>query len=326
MTDPLEEVFARSRAAAVREVRPPGPAAARRAVRRRRTAMAAAAIAGLMVVGGSSMLVRHAADRHLADRHAAGQPAPRTPEEAGLAYAAVLDGPPMTPAIESLGPVFAGYTRREQVYVSALVLRVACAGTGRFALVVDGRPDRVGKLREVTRAAVVCAARPVAVERRFTLPGKLASEIVVRLAGADAAAAARAQFAYRLAGLRSVPGLGPDDPANSPVEILSGPGEDRRQAAAGTVAPSHAWQNTGKIVAVAGRRYTVAAACAGAGSLDLQARKQDGSMVEDRVQCSWPPLRHRIEVGALDRGTTVWLRYNSADPAEARYGWAVIEN
>jgi hypothetical protein len=76
---------------------------------------------------------------------------------------------------------------------------------------------------------------------------------------------------------------------------------------------------------VVGRNYTLAGACAGTGTLRLAVRQDDGTVLRElSVPCSWPPGRHDVDLGPLDRKVYVWARYESAEPAQM--AWSMIES
>jgi hypothetical protein len=308
VTDQLAEMFDQARAAALPSVQPPGVAAARRTVRRRRTSIVAGAAVAVAAVVGSMVL---------APQTTPVTPAlPGPPRTGDTAYAALLGGGPETVAIGSQGPVFADFSRREQVYVPSLTLAVACFGSGRFTMVVNGRPDDQGRPTELSRAPVVCSTAPVVVKRQFRLPSPITSEIDVRLVEV----AARGEFAYRLTAPRSAY---PTDPLNSPVEAVRWPGGTMLFAEAGEVSPGRPWGKADAAVLAPGVRYTVAAACAGAGTLVLQTRQPGGEVLELRTPCSWPPGRYAVTTPPTAGGSSLWVRYESDDPAPAQYAWAV---
>ncbi len=131
----------------------------------------------------------------------------------------------------------------------------------------------------------------------------------------------RAQFAYRLTAPRSVD---PADPGNSPIEALQWPGRVMQFTEAGETLPGLAWQRAETAVLVPGARHTVAAACAGAGTLVLQTRQPTGEVIELRTPCSRPPSRRAVTTPPTAGGWTLWMRYEADDPARAPYAWAVF--
>lgn len=301
MTDQLEEMFARTRASVLPSVRPPGVAAARRTVRRRRaaTAVAAAAVV-LAAILGTAVVFR-----------------PGPPVSADPAYLALLAGRPATPALEWKGPAYQDYYRREQVYAPALTLRVACSGAGRITLVVEGRPGVQGITTKLAEAPVVCGPEPIVVERRIMLASPITSEIVIRLTGVTGVG----NFAYRLT---SDWPTDPTDPANSPVDALGRPGETQTYTVAGALVPKNNWQEVEEGVQVEKRRFTLVAACGGEGMMKLEMWQATGAYAYLEVPCSWPPVRQELLADTDSLKMSLWVKYESRNPAWGQFAVAVI--
>lgn len=306
MTDQLSSLFEQARTEALPSVRPPGAAAARRTVRRRRVSALVAVVA---VAAGASLLFGPApADVAPAEV----VPAP----EALLAEEALLTGGTNGPAIQSAGPAYLGYSRKETVYVPALTVRVACVGTGQITLAVHGRPDANGSPTELLREPVRCGPVPVVVEGEITsLPNPITSEIDIRLIEVSG----KAHFAYQILAPRGVDAL---DPVNSPIEALKRPGEVVQSTEAGEIPPGEPWREA--VTMVPGARYTVAAACAGSGTLVFEIRQPTGEVIPLRVPCSWPPIRRQITTAPTAAGATLWMRYETDRLEQAQYAWITV--
>ncbi|BBH65955.1 hypothetical protein ACTI_26400 [Actinoplanes sp. OR16] len=222
MTDQLQELLADLRESAVREIRPPGAAAARRTVRRRRTtgvvAVACALTAALL--GGFTLVKKPTAAPALPAATPA-VPSASSPvlglnpaqRLAAVAFREIHDD---RPAFEQTGPVREGGIE-QRMYLPKLALTAACAGEGRFTLVVTA--DVAGDLhdrhqdKELARIKVRCSDDPAPVTREldaFLLP-------VLRFGIEDASG--DAGYAFRVTGQGDAP-LAPHDEAASVEKML----------------------------------------------------------------------------------------------------------
>ncbi|MEU4693152.1 hypothetical protein [Actinoplanes sp. NPDC023714] len=327
MTDRIEELLADLRTSAVREIRPPGAAAARRTVRRRRTtgvvALAGALTAAL--VGGFGLARQPEAAPILpaasASPTAGLNPAPRLAAEA---LRLIRDD---RPAYEQAGPVRPGGFER-RMYLSRLTLTVACAGAGRFTLVVTGdvEGDRfdMAEDRELARIEVPCSAAPAPITRRIN--AYMVPELRFGLEDTTSAGG-KAGYAIRVTGDDDAT-LAPDDEAASVQAVLG----RETGARAGGGAPEEEpfdgkfHRSAQHAEFPADERYTFALACRGTGTYAVQIRRGDDGTIlaEHAVACSWPPLRKDVELpDALGRNVEFWTRYRAAPGERAETGWAL---
>lgn len=314
MTDPFEDLFAEARSQAVRQIQPPGAVAARRIVRRRRTtSLAAAAVAVLVVLGGSTLLLR--------ERSAA--PAPVV--AADLPSVALGKLAAEGPAIEASGPVTDGYSRQHATYLGNLRLGLACAGTGRITLIVEGISVKgTGETVPVeqARTTAVCGTDPVPAVVRFSAT-KAISYLVFRLADA-ADAAGHAGFAYRLTSDTGVL-MRPDDKRADPGAVLPATGE-KVEAKSDLMWVNPIELHMTELPRLTPGSYQLAVACAGSGVATIQVRSGSQVLADHHVQCQWQPKRAYLAVGAADSSATTWIafRTGSGNTAPARIAWAWI--
>lgn len=317
MTDPFENLFAEARIQAVRQIQPPGAVAAHQIVRRRRTAsLAAAALAVLVVVGGSTLI---------RERSAAPTPAATPSVAAGLPEIARGKLAAGGPAIEAADPVTAGYARQHATYLGNLTLGVACAGTGRITLVVDGITTKAtGETIPVeqTRTTAVCGTDPTPAVVKFSAT-KAISYLVFRLADATDAIG-QAGFAYRLTSDTGVL-MRPDDRRADPGTVLLATGQES-EAKSDLLWVTPIDLHMTELPRLTPGNYRLAVACAGSGVATVQVRSGNRVLVDHDVPCRWQPQRAELAVGMADSSVTTWIAFRtvSGNTAPARIAWAWV--
>ncbi|HWS33910.1 MAG TPA: hypothetical protein VN408_14355 [Actinoplanes sp.] len=211
-TDHLEVLFADLRSDTLPAVRPPGTAAVRQTVRRRRTgrAMLSVAAAVLLIAGGINLATGHRS----AAPPVATTPSPvpsSEPTQAEVARQALHTGRNGTAAIDVAEPVQAGYRVEHGKYQGRLMLRVACAGSGRFTLTVDAHDPTV-EWRKIAQVKVECSGQPVPASTTFTM---VASSPIHRMRLADAMTSnGKAGFAYQVTSATGEPLTGDPEPTD----------------------------------------------------------------------------------------------------------------
>ncbi|MFF5075625.1 hypothetical protein ACFY36_01125 [Actinoplanes sp. NPDC000266] len=240
----------------------------------------------------------------------ASSPAAISPAGAADAAEALL--PPVKGAsvIEARGPVEAGYRDVRPSYLGRLTLTANCVGDGTITLTVTAIGNAEAGLpqpREVARATAACADDPVAAEVSFDGDPSW-DRFVLELADSGSAAG-RAGFAYRMTSDAGRPVTAGDMPSPSQALHLT---SDAGYGVGSDVSPggSHyagSLQERG--------RYTMAAACVGAGTLDLRVGER-----RTTVNCSYSPSRHDSAV-EWKSGTApeIHVEYHSTATAPARW-------
>jgi hypothetical protein len=213
------------------------------------------------------------------------------------------------PAIDRQGPVTAVYRQDSSVYLGTLTLWLACAGSGRITLVVQGLPSSESDLPspyEMTRSSVTCTEDPVPVRAAIGTADAMTG-LVFELAD-SAGAAGRAGFAYRVTSSTGAP-LSPQDGSADPTGALNLTSD----AGYGVGVNFRAGIHYADKVPLHGR-YTLAGACAGTGTLYGTVHGRPF-----KLKCQWPPKRHDIRLPAIYDSTaklTLDYRAAEADPVQ----------
>jgi hypothetical protein len=285
MSDPIEEMFARTRQAGVLTIRPPGVEAARRTVRfrRRRRVASLAAVVTLALLGGAF------ARMAVPGPERKEQP-PATPLELSRTAKAALGHPAGPVAFEKEAEAEPGWSTSSPRYLGELTLLAACAGTGQLTLAVIGTPGSESLSTdpvEVTRLDVPCAEHPLPVTTRFVIEGFV--NVDYKLLHSPAGAG----FAFRVTSVTGEPLTDQNDEANTTSALHLTEEQSMNGYGLGAAVGYDRRVFQDELPSWIGGRFKVFTACAGLGSIKVQILRAGGKVVDtETVPCQWPPKRH----------------------------------
>ncbi|GAA1600602.1 hypothetical protein [Actinoplanes couchii] len=316
MSDQFSDLFTQARPAAVSEIRPPGADAARRTVRgrrrRRNTLLAAVAVVALFGV----LVIRP-------------DPAPQPdilPAELVQQARNALGEATGPVAVEKSGEVRKGWSYSGDSYLGEQTLTLVCAGAGSVTLAITGTPVSENPSQDpidISWQVATCSDKPVTVQSQYMSgPGLGSIEYtIVAVSGTGA-------FAFRvLTTDTGEPMTTADNRANPTAALHLTEQESNSQFGMIASVPADG-TFAEELPAWIGGRFTVAAACAGLGTLKVAVKQaRDGKTVDTwELPCRWPPKRYDWKpargVGALELHVEFEESTESLDDADFSFQFA----